>query len=50
MTHYFQDLYGEVTRPQVLLGLLLFTVGAVVLWHAWRDRNTPFPIGTFMPF
>lgn len=40
----------ELSRPQVLLGLALFLAASLVLWHAWKDRNTPWPIGAFMPF
>lgn len=50
MNGYLQDLGGEISRPQVLLGLVLFAAGAAVLWHAWRHRSTPWPLGAFMPF
>jgi hypothetical protein len=47
---YFQDLGRELSRPQVLVGLALFAVAVGLLWHAWKDRNTPVPFGLFMPF
>ena len=45
-----QNMGSELCRPQVLLGLALFAGGAFVLWHAWKDSQTPWPLGAFMPF
>lgn len=49
---YCRNWVEELQRPQVLLGLVIFTVGAAILWHAWKDpdHNAPWPLGAWMPF
>lgn len=47
---HLRNLAQELIRPEVLLGLGLFIAGAFVLYHAWKDRQTPWPLGAFMPF
>jgi hypothetical protein len=45
-----RTLGAELQRPQVLLGLGLFVAASLVLYHAWKGRDTPWPLGAFMPF
>lgn len=47
---HLRKLGGELVRPEVLLGLALFVAGSFVLYHAWKDSQTPWPFGVFMPF
>lgn len=52
MEGYLQNWLDELRRPEVLIGLLLFTAGALVLWHAWQqeEHSAPWPLGAVMPF
>lgn len=46
------SLWNELKSPEVLIGLGLFALGSLVLWHRWgkKGKSTPWPIGIAMPF
>lgn len=45
--HFIQN-----RKTELIVGALMFVIGALFLWDAWngRGKNAPWPLGGILPF